>query len=209
MSASNPLPRDQLRWVEDHRDDVPNMALLYDKMVNDNSADYYVHAGYARRLHECKRHKITDIAASADGLDIVIQLDGRVDILVWRGTNEHGDTVNALLHSGAPEGAGAGGTSDALTDLGGVRTNFCADEETTRAKLAQLPNGALGILLLDGGTIGYDVTIPPKSIPASKCILYINHSARAAELYCSSAFGHRDEVEAIAECLGLPLVPFV
>ena len=76
-----------LRWARDNRDAVPNLGRLYSKMVSEDTDGHYVHAHYARKLHDCVRYTITDIEAATGEHDVDIQLDGRINIQVWHGMN--------------------------------------------------------------------------------------------------------------------------
>ncbi len=199
-------PGDLFRWVKENRTRVPNMDRLYDKMASGGSYGHYVHAHYARRLHDCARYRITDIEASTGGHDVDIQLDGWINIQVWHGMNAHGHILAAQLHPGTPQSIDVGQRLGVPTNLGGVPTHLEHDGAKVRKKLAQLPDDTLGILLLHGGPFAYHIPTSPEAIPASKCILNICGRGATSELHCSSAFDHDDEVRNVADCLGLLLV---
>ena len=206
MGCGQALQReDILRWVEANRHTVPNLGRLYNKMVNGGTDGHYVHAYYARKLHGCEHYKITDIEATAGGHDVDIQLDDRINIQVWHGMNTYGHIVESLLKPGTPKSEAIGQHLGTSTELGGVTTDFESDEEKIRAKLAQLPDDAPGILLLHGGPRSYDIPIPPKDMPANKCIINVNSATGMAELHCSPQFRHLEDAKGVVGCLGLGL----
>ena len=195
-----------LSWARDNRDSVPNLGRLYNKMVSEGADAHYIYAGYVKRLHECKRHRINGIGAPAGGHDVVIQLDDRINIQVWHGMNAHGYVMEGELLPGTPKSDAVRRRLGVPTDLGGVPTDFEYDEKNICEKLAQLPDGTLGILLLCGGRFDYWVPLQQEEIPASKCILNITNTG-FTELHHSPAFGHLEEINSIAECLGLRIIP--
>ena len=186
---------------------MPNLDRLYNKMVKEGAVGHYVHACYAKRLHECGRYRISDIEASTGGHDVDIQLDGWINIQVWYGMNVHGHIMEALLMSGTPESDAVIRNLGAPTDLGGVPSDYGHDEKKIRKKLAQLPDDTLGILLLRGGPFGCHIPFPPDDIHANKCILNVGSIGLATELHCSPAFSHFEEINGIAECLGMYVIP--
>lgn len=196
-----------LRWAKENRGGVPNLDRLYNKMVKEGAVGHYVHACYAKRLHECGRYRISDIEASTGGHDIDIQLDGWINIQVWYGMNVHGHIMEALLMSGTPKSDAVIRNLGAPTDLGGVPSDYGHDEKNIRKKLAQLPDDTLGILLLRGGRFGCHILFPPDDIHANKCILNVGSIGPATELHCSPAFSHFEEINGIAECLGMYVIP--
>lgn len=191
-----------LRWAKENRGGVPNLGRLYNKMVKEGAVGHYVHACYAKRLHECGRYRISDIEASTGDHDVDIQLDGWINIQVWYGMNVHGHIMEALLMSGTPESDAVIKNLGAPTDLGGVPSDYGHDEKKIRKKLAQPPDDTLGILLLHSGRFGYWVPLGPEEIHANKCILNIGSIGTVAELHCTPAFSHLDEVENVVKCLG-------
>lgn len=196
-----------LRWAKESQESVPNLDRLYNKMVKEGTDGHYVHAYYAKRLHECGRYRISDIEASTGDHDVDIQMDGRINIQVWYAMNTHGHIMEALLKSGTPKSDAIGRHLGTPTDLGGVPSDYKHDEKKIRKKLAQLPDDTLGILLLHSGRFGYWVPLSPEDIPANKCILNINSIGSATELHCPPAFSHCEDINSIAECLGLYVIP--
>lgn len=184
---------------------MPNLDKLYSKMVNGGTDGHYVHAYYARKLHGCGRYKITDIEATAGGHDVDIQLDDRINIQVWHGMNTHGHMLESLLEPGTPKSKAVVRRMGPPTKLGGVPTDLGHDEEKIRAKLAQLPDDALGILLLHGGPFSYYIPIPPKDMPANKCIINVNGATGMAEPHRSPQFRHLEDVKGVVDCLGIDL----
>lgn len=91
------------------------------------------------------------------------------------------------------------------TKLGGVPTDLGHDEEKIRAKLAQLPDDAPGILLLHGGPFSCYIPIPPEDMPANKCIINVNSATGMAELHCSPQFRHLEDAKGVVVCLGIGL----
>ena len=196
---------DILRWVEVNRHTVPNLDRLYRKMVNGGTDGHYVHAYYARKLHGCGRYTITDIEATAGGHDVDIQLDDRINIQVWHGMNTYGHILKSLLKPDDPQNMDVIRRLGSTTKLGGVPTDHEHDEKKIRAKLAQLPDDAPGILLLHGGPLSYDIPIPPKDMPANKCIINVNSATGMAELHCSPQFRHLEDAKGVVGCLGIGL----
>lgn len=194
-----------LRWAKDNRDAVPNLGRLYSKMVSEGTDGHYVHAHYARKLHDCVRYTITDIEAATGEHDVDIQLDGRINIQVWHGMNKHGHILKSLLRPGTPQSADVIRRLGHRTELGGVPTYLECDEKKIRAKLAQLPDDAPGILLLHGSPLSYDIPIPPKDMPANKCIINVNSATGMAELHCSPQFRHLEDAKGVIDCLGIGL----
>ena len=199
--------RDELlNWAKENPDSVPNLDRLCNKMAAEESDGHYIHAYYAKKLHDCGCYRISDIEATTGEHDIDIQLNGKINIQVWHGMNTHGYIMEAQLEPGTPKSDAVGKHLGAPTDLGGVPTDYENDEKKIRRKLAQLPDDALGILLLHSGRFGYWIPLGRESIPANKCILNIESIGQASELHCSPAFSHLEEVNGIAECLGLHIL---
>ena len=194
-----------LRWAKDNRDAVPNLGRLYSKMVSEGTGGHYVHAYYARKLHDCVRYAITDIEAATGEHDVDIQLDGRINVQVWYGMNTHGHILESLLKPDSPKSAAVGRHLGNPTNLGGVPTDLGHDENKIRSKLAQLPDDAPGILLLHGGPFGYYIPTPPEDMPANKCIINVNSATGMAELHCSPQFRHLEDAKGVVDCLGIGL----
>ena len=196
---------DILRWVRKNRTAVPNLDRLYNKIVGEGADGHYVHAYYARKLHDCERYKITYIEATTVEHDVDIELDGRINIQVWHGMNTYGHILESLLKPHAPKSRAVGKHLGAPTREGGVPTDFESDEKKIRDKLAQLPDDAPGILLLHNGPFSYYIPILPEDMPANKCIINVNSATGMAELHHSSAFSHINDAKDIVACLGLDL----
>lgn len=196
-----------LSWAKDSQGSVPNLDKLYNKLVSEGTDGHYVHAYYAKKLHECGRYRITDIEASTGKHDVDIQLNGDINIQVWYGMNTHGYIMEAQLIPGTPKSDAIGKHLGTPTKLGGVPTNCEENEKKILKKLAQLPDDTLGILLLHSGRFGYWVSLSPEDIPANKCVLNIDSIGPATEVHCPPAFSHFEEINNIAECLGLHVMP--
>lgn len=191
-----------LRWVKENLDSIPHLDRLHSKLVAEGTDGHYVHAYYVYKLHNCGRYKITDIEATTDEHDVDIQLDGRINIQVWYGMNKHGHGALSLLEPGTAKSKAIEKDMGTPTDLGGLPTDLENDEKKIRSKLAQLPDDALGILLLHSGPIEYWIPIPSEEMPAGKCIVKISPITPGAELCCPPGFDRRGEVEDIARCWG-------
>lgn len=200
------LRAELLDWVRENPAGVPNLDRLYKKMATKGAGAHYVHAHYAKKLHDCGRYRISDIEATADGHDVDIQLDGRINIQIWHGMNTHGHIMVSRLDPGTPRSDAVGRHLGFPTMLGGVPTDPEGDEKKILKKLAQLPDDALGILLLHGSRTKYWVPLCPERIPANKCILNIIDRG-IAELRCSPAFSHIEEIDNVAGCMGIYVVP--
>ena len=196
-----------LNWAKDSQGSVPNLDKLCNKLVSEGTDGHYVHAYYAKKLHECGRYRITDIEASTGEHDVDIQLNGNINIQVWYGMNTHGYIMEAQLRSGTPKSDAIGKHLGTPTDLGGVPTNLEGDGKKILKKLAQLPDDTLGILLLHSGRFGYWVPLDPEDIPANKCILNINSIGSATGLHRPPSFSHSEEINSIAKCLDLHVIP--
>lgn len=207
VSDIQPAVRTELyNWAKENQNIIPNLGRLYKKMEDEGTDDHYIQAHYAKKLHECGCYRISDIEMSTGEQDVDIQLGRRISIQVWYGMNAHGYVMEAQLRPGTPQSDAIGKHMGTPTDEGGVPTDFENDKKTILKKLARLPDDTLGILLLHSGRFGYWVSFNQKEIPANKCILIIGNIDFAAELYCSSAFNHLEEIKNIVECLGLDLV---
>ena len=186
-------------------DDVPNLDRLYSKMVKEGTDGHYTHARYVRKLHDCRRYKITDIEATEGGHDIDIQLDGWINIQVWNGMNRHGHILESLLNPNTPKSKAINKQCGGLADQGGIPTDLDHDEKKLLSKLAQLPNGTLGILLIHGGSFAYWATVDPKDIPVNKCIIIVNSQTCVAELMYSAGFNYREDVRGVADSIEIEL----
>ena len=196
-----------LRWVKENRDEIPNLGNLYSKLADEGSDGHYVHAYYVYKLHNCGRYKITDIEATTDdGHDVDIQLDGRINIQVWHGMNTAGHILASLLEPDTAKSKGIGKHLGAPADQGGVPTDPERDEKKMRAKLAQLPDDALGILLLHSGPFHYYNYIPNEDMPAGKCVIKVVPATSMAELHYSPEFDRLEEVKGVLSCLRIGLV---
>lgn len=205
MSDIPPYLRARLRiWAKESRNSVPNLDRLYSKMASEGADAHYVHAYYAKKLHESGWYRISDIGASTGRHDIDIQLDGIINIRVWYVMSTPGH-VDAWLVPRAQKSDAIGRHMGAPNGWGDVPANFKYDEKEVRNKLARLPDDALGILLLRSACPAYLAPLPPDGMSANKCILNVNSRGSAAELRCSPAFSHREEIECIAKHLDLDL----
>lgn len=205
MSDNEPSVRAEvLKWAEENQASVPNLGRLYSKLRKEDVDSHYVHAYYAKKLHDCGCYKISDIEVSGEH-DIDIQLNGNINIQVWYGMNTSGHVMESILKADAPGSDDVGKHLGTPTSLGGVPTNFEHDEKKIRKKLDQLPDGTLGILLLHSGRFGYHVPFPPNAMPPNKCIFKIGDIGSVAELHRSPAFNHIEEIKNIAKCLCLKL----
>lgn len=177
------------------------MDRLYKKLVDNAPDGHYFHALCVRSLDECGRYKITDIEVTTAKHDVDIQLDDRINIQVCFCMNTAGHVMDASLHPGTPESKSTIKRLGSPTEQGGVPTDFDHDEEKIFRKLEQLPDDALGILLLHGDPIPHFVPIPPDKLPANKCIISTS-SVTHAQLHCSPAFQHREDADGVAYCFG-------
>ena len=185
---------------------MPGLDRLYSKLAGEGSDGHYVHAHYVCKLHCCGRYKITDVEATTDEHDVDIELDGRINIQVWRGMNTYGHVLDSLLKPDTPKSRAVGRRLGLPTKLGGVPTDFESDEKKIRAKLAQLPDDAPGILLLHNGPLSYHIPIPPEDLPANKCIINVNSATGVPELLRAPGFGHLEDAVGVAGCLEIELV---
>ena len=201
-----PVCTELYNWAKENQNIIPNLGRLYRKMASEGTDDHYAQAHYAKKLHECGCYRISDIEMPTDKHDVDMQLDGRINIQVWYGMNAHGYVMEAQLRPGAPQSDTIGKHLGTPTDEGGVPTDFEHDKKTIHKKLARLPDDTLGILLLHSGRFGCWIPLRLE-IPANKCILNIDNMGFVAELHCSSAFNHLEEIKNIVECLGLVLIP--
>lgn len=188
-------------WTKENQGRIPNLDRLCKKLVDNAPDGHYFHAHCVRRLDECGRYKITDIEVTTAKHDVDIQLDGRINIQAHLGMNTGGHVMDASLHPGTPKSESITKRLGSPTEQGGVPTNFDHDEKKIFRKLDQLPDDALGILLVHGDPIPYFVPIPPAELPANKCIIS-TYNVICAQLHCSPAFQHREDADGVAYCFG-------
>lgn len=205
MWTGNKAQRNEtLRWAKDNMGSVPNLDRLYNKMVREGTDGHYVHAYYVRILHDCRRYKITNIEVTEGGHDIDIQLDGWINIQVWYGMNTFMYALKAMLEPNTPKSKAILKRLGGLTGQGGIPVGLDHDEEKMLTKMAQLPDGTLGILLLHGDQLVWP-TVDEEDIPTNKCIINVNgQNCRAMILY-SSEFNNERDGRDVAKCLGVKL----
>ena len=198
---SEGMRREILCWTKENQGRIPHLGRLYRKLVAESTYEHYFHAHCVRRLDDCGRYKITDIEVTTAEHDLVVQLDGRINILVCCDMNTAGLVMDSTLRPGTPRSKAIARHLGTPTKLGGVPTNFDYDEEKIFRKLEQLPDDALGILLIHGDPFPYFVPFPPDKLPVNKCII-TTYNITHAQLHCSPAFQHRKDADGVAYCLG-------